>query len=154
MPKTRIDYDEDDDIGGDGPSPDWRRRAITWGLAAIGLGLGFLIPYTLYLNHQVGERFGQLRWQIPTRVYARPLELAPGSAMDAQTLKTEHDAASYRDDGAGVRPGTSVRKGGRWLIASRGFYDVDGRVAPRRIEVALSGGRVAGGRDATRQAAL
>ena len=153
MPKTRIDYDEDD-LDDDGPSHDWRRRLITWALAALGLGLGFLIPYTLYLNHQVGERFGQLRWQIPTRVYARPLELAPGLAMDAQTLKTELDAAAYRDDGAGVRPGTYVRKGSRWLIASRGFFDVDGKVAPRRIEVVLSGSRVSFVRDATRKAAL
>jgi penicillin-binding protein 1B len=154
MPKTRIDYDEDDDIDGDHAGPDWRRRVLTWALAAVGLGLGFLIPYTLYLNHQVGERFGQLQWQLPTRVYARPLVLSPGVAMDAQTLKTELDAASYRDDGAGVRPGTYVRKGSRWLIASRGYFDVDGQVAPRRIEVALSGGRVASVRDATRKAAL
>ena len=86
----RIDYDEDDDLDDNDTSawgsPDWRRRLLTWGLAANGLGLGFLIPYTLYLNHQVGQRFGQLRWQLPTRVYARPLQLSPGLAMDAQTL--------------------------------------------------------------------
>ena len=148
-----IDYDEDD-LDDDTSTPDWRRRLITWALAAAGLGLGFLIPYTLYLNHQVGERFGQLRWQIPTRVYARPLELRPGVAMDAQTLKTELDAAAYRDDGAGVRPGSYMRKGGRWLIASRGFFDVDGQVAPRRIEVVVSGGRVASVRDAARKQSL
>ena len=149
----RIDYDEDD-LDDDSTGPDWRRRLITWALAAAGLGLGFLIPYTLYLNHQVGERFDQLRWQIPTRVYARPLALRPGVAMDAQTLKTELDAAAYRDDGAGVRPGSYVRKGGRWLIASRGFFDVDGQVAPRRLEVVLSGGRVASVRDAARRQPL
>ena len=149
-----IDYDEDEDLDGDSASPDWRRRLITWALAAAGLGLGFLIPYTLYLNHQVGQRFDQLRWQIPTRVYARPLALRPGLAMDAQTLKTELDAAAYRNDGAGVRPGSYARKGGRWLIASRGFFDVDGRVAPRRIEVVLSGGRVANVRDAARKQGL
>lgn len=154
MPKApRIEYDEDDD-GHDGrgsPSPGWRRRLLTWGLAAIGLGLGFLIPYTLYLNHQVGQRFDQLRWQLPTRVYARPLVLRPGVAMDSQTLKTELEAAGYRDDGAGVRPGSYSRNGGRWLIASRGFNDVDGPVAPRRIEVQLSGSRVASVRDAARK---
>jgi len=160
MPKPprspRIEYDEDDDAGADHglAGPDWRRRLLTWGLAAVGLGLGFLIPYTLYLNHQVGERFGQLRWQVPTRVYARPLVLRPGLAMDAQTLKTELDASAYRDDGAGVRPGTYSRNGGRWLIASRGYYDVDGKVAPRRIEVVLSGSRVASVRDAARKQSL
>ncbi len=149
----RIDHDEDD-LDDDTTGPDWRRRLITWTLAAAGLGLGFLIPYTLYLNHQVGERFGQLRWQIPTRVYARPLALRPGVAMDAQTLKTELDAAAYRDDGAGVRPGSYARNGGRWLIASRGFFDVDGTVSARRIEVVLSGGRVASLRDAARKEPL
>ncbi|MEJ7746914.1 MAG: penicillin-binding protein 1B, partial [Luteimonas sp.] len=149
---ARIDYDEDDqydddDIG----APDWRRRLLTWGLAIAGLGLGFLIPYMLYLNHQVGQRFGQLQWQLPTRVYARPLALQPGMAMDVQTLKTELDAAAYRDDGAGVRPGSYTRDGGRFLIASRGFHDIDGAVAPRRVDVTLSGGRVATVRDAARK---
>jgi penicillin-binding protein 1B len=150
---ARIEYDEDD-IDDDHEMPDWRRRLFTWGLAAVGLGLGFLIPYTLYLNYQVGQRFGQLQWQIPTRVFARPLRLRAGLAMDAQTLKTELDAAAYRDDGAGLRPGTYARDGGRWLIASRGFQDVDRRIGPTRIELVLSGGRVASLRDAAQGRAL
>ena len=156
---ARNDYDdealdEDDIDDGDEGRPVWRQRLFGWGLAAVGLGLGFLIPYTLYLNHQVTERFGELRWQIPTRVYARPLQLAPGLAMDAQTLKTELDAASYRDDGAGQSPGTYAREGGRFTISSRGYIDVDGRVAPRRIQVILSGGRVASVRDVARKQSL
>ena len=153
---ARIDYDEDehdDDSADRAAAPTWRRRLVTWALAAIGLGLGFLIPYTLYLNHEVGERFGQLQWQLPTRVYGRPLELAPGLALDPATLKTELDAASYREDG-GERPGTYAREGGRFTVASRGFNDVDGAVLPRRIEVVVSGGRVAGLRDLTSRKAL
>ena len=103
--------------------------------------LGFLIPYMLYLNHEVGERFGKLRWQVPTRVYARPLVLREGLAMDAQTLRTELVAASYRE-GDGQRAGTFARNGARWRIASRGYADVDGQVAPMVVEVALSGSRV------------
>ena len=138
----RIDRDEDDDFNPNtGDAPQWRRRLVTWALAAIGLGLGFLIPYSLYLNHEVGQRFDQLRWQLPTRVYGQPLELAPGLALDAGTLKTELDAAGYHP-GDGSRPGSYLRDGGQWLISSRGFNDVDGAVAPRRIEVRLSGGKV------------
>jgi penicillin-binding protein 1B len=137
---ARIDYDEDEhDDGSD--APDWRRRLLTWGLAAVGLGLGFLIPYTVYLNHQVSKRFGELQWQLPTRVYGRPLQLAPGVPMDARTLKLELDAASYRE-GGGQRPGSYARDGSRWTIASRGFNDISGPVGPSRIEVTLSGGRV------------
>ena len=126
---ARIEYDEDEHDGdrAGASGGDWRRRLVTWALALAGLGIGFLVPYTLYLNHQISERFGELRWQVPTRVYARPLRLAPGLAMDAQTLKTELDAAAYRE-GDGVRAGTYLREDGRWTIASRGFRDVDGAV--------------------------
>ena len=146
----RYDYDDQDDDTDDHPDP-WRQRLVTWTLAALGLGLGFLIPYTLYLNHQVSQRFGALQWQIPTRVYARPLQLAPGVAMDAQTMKTELDAASYRDDGSGERFGTYAREGGRFTISSRGFVDVEGKVPARRLQVSLSGGRVASVRDLGRK---
>ena len=139
--------DGDDGSGGGDPRRGWRRRLLTWAMGAVALGLGFLIPYSLYLNHQVTVRFGQLRWQVPTRVYARPLLLSPGVAMDPRTLKTELDAASYRDDGRGERPGSYAQEGSRFRIASRGYTDVDGRVAPSRIEVTMSGGRVAAVRD-------
>jgi penicillin-binding protein 1B len=146
----RYDYEDneefEDDDSGDG-QPLWQRRLIVWGLAVLALTLGFLIPYTVYLNGQVTQRFGELRWQIPTRVYARPLGLAPGKALDAKTLKTELDAASYRDDGAGKLPGTYQQDGGRFVISSRGYVDVDGRVPARRIEVNVAGGSVAGLRD-------
>ncbi len=148
-PMAQIEYDEDEDAdepadaaGGRG----WLRLALVWCLALVGLGLGFLIPYTLYLNHQVSERFGELRWQVPTRVYARPLRLSPGLAMDAQTLKTELAAASYHE-GDGVRPGTWRLEGSRWTISSRGFVDVDGAVGPSRVEATVSGGRVSGLKD-------
>lgn len=133
-----------EDSRGDGPS--WRRRLLTWALAAAALALGFLVPYVLYLNHQVGERFGKLRWQVPTRVYARPLVLRGGLPLDAATLKTELDAAAYQP-GDGHRPGTYLRDGARWRIASRGFTDVDGRVLPSQLEVVLGGDRVQSIRD-------
>lgn len=143
MPRIQ---DEDDALpeseGGErGGGSGWSRRLLTWGLLTAALLLGFLIPYMLYLNHEVGERFGKLRWQLPTRVYARPLVLREGLAMDAQTLRTELVAASYRE-GDGQRAGTFARNGARWRIASRGYADVDGQVAPMVVEVALSGSRV------------
>ncbi|MEN5209051.1 penicillin-binding protein 1B [Stenotrophomonas terrae] len=152
MPR-RHDSDElDDDT--DGNSPVWRSRLITWGLAAAALGLGFMIPYTLYLNSQVSQRFGELRWQIPTRVYARPLVLSAGTAMNANTLKTELAASGYRDDGAGSSLGTYRVQGGSFTISSRGYVDVDGNVAPRKVDVVVSGGQVASLREAGSRKAL
>ncbi len=156
MPRIEDEDDdlyEDDDQGGGEDGTGWRSRLLTWGLAGAALLLGFLIPYMLYLNHQVGERFGKLRWQVPTRVYARPLTLRTGLAMDAQTLKTELDAASYHG-GDGKRAGTYARNGGRWRISSRGFDDVDGRIAPAQLDVTLSGGEVVAIRDVGSRKAL
>ena len=157
MPRIQDEEDElrDDDDGDAGGSggDGWRRRLLVWGLAASALLLGFLIPYLLYLNHEVGERFGQLRWQVPTRVYARPLVLRTGLAMDAPTLQFELEAAGYRA-GDGQRAGSYAHAGGRWRISSRGYADVDGRVAPMALDVVLAGSEVAGIRDVAGRRAL
>ena len=153
----RNDHDDSDDFIDDTADSRWSRwrpRLITWTMAALALGLGFLVPYTVYLNQQVTQRFGELRWQIPTRVYARPLVLAPGVAMDAATLKTELAASAYREDAAATSPATFHEDGSRFTISSRGYVDVDGRIAPRRVEVQLSGGRIASLRDAGDRKAL
>lgn len=133
------DFEYDDEEGGASPRSRWLIKAL---LACLGIGLGFLIPYMLYLNHQVTLRFDQLRWQLPTRVYARPLQLQPGLALDAATLKTELDAAAYFNDGTGDRPGTYAMKGNHALVSSRGFDDVGGHIGPHRIDVTLGDGRV------------
>ncbi len=145
--------DDDDDIDGADEPSGWRNWLLKAALALIGAGVGFLVPYVLYLNHQVGERFGALQWQVPTRVYARPLQLLPGTAMDAATLKTELDAAAYQDDGEGKLPGTYAVDGGRFSVSSRGYTDVDGKVAAKRVQVLLSGNGVASLRDLDRNGA-
>src|SRR5690554_1186303 len=144
---ARLKYDEDDQHP-DSPRRSWRRRLLVWGLALVGLGLGFLVPYTIYLNSLLSEQFAALTWQEPTRVYARPLQLVPGLALDAQTLRHELQAAGYRE-GDGLRPGTwnTGEEDGRWLISSHGFRDVGGMVPASRVEVRLSGGRVSRLRD-------
>ncbi len=127
--------------GMQGDSP-WWGWLLACGLTGLALALGFLIPYTLYLNQQVTARFGALRWQIPTRVYARPLILEQGMALDAPTLKIELDAASYRDDNRGELPGTYQQQNGRFTISSRGYVDVDGEMPARRLMLTLSNGQV------------
>ena len=78
MPRHHKNHDAEAYEDKDEARPRWSGWLIVCVLATLSVGLGFLIPYTIYLNDQVSERFGELRWQIPTRVYARPLVLAPG----------------------------------------------------------------------------
>jgi len=141
---ARIRYDEDDAprAKAKNPAPKrWRRWLLKGCLLLTALGVIALTPYALYLNHQLSERFGALRWQEPTRVHARPLVLTTGMAMNVQTLRLELDAAAYREDD-GTRPGTFARSGNTWTIASRGFADIDGLVGKSVVEVTLAGGKV------------
>jgi penicillin-binding protein 1B len=112
-------------------------------LVGIGFAIGFVVPYAVWLDSEVRSRFDDLSWEIPSRVFARPLELAPALAMTPEILKLELDAARYSEDAAAKTPGTYGRDGARFTIARRGFIYLDGRERERRIAVTLADGRVA-----------
>ena len=112
-------------------------------LLAMGGLLGFLVPYAISLDHQVRERFDDLSWQIPSRVFARPLDLAPGRPMTAETLLLELEAARYRADPAAQAPGTYARSGDRFIIGRRAFVGLDGRHAAQRFVLEIANGRIA-----------
>ena len=123
-------------------------------LVGVGLLVGLGIPYVWYLDKQVRTEFAQLQWQVPTRVYARPLLLREGVRLNPEALELELAAATYRKDGVGQLPGTYARDGGRFRLGTRAFTDMDGPVPERRLEVVLSAGRVAQVRDADKKRRL
>jgi penicillin-binding protein 1B len=110
----------------------------------IGMGLlfGFVLPYTLVLNKRVQDRFNDLVFAVPTRVYARPLPLAAGTPMTPAALELELTFAGYSDDGHGQVAGSWVKQGSRYLITSRGYAGPDGGELPKHIRVTLGNGTV------------
>ncbi|MEO5830488.1 MAG: transglycosylase domain-containing protein, partial [Rhodanobacter sp.] len=116
----------------------------------IGMGLlvGFVLPYTLVLNKRVQDRFNELVFAVPTRVYARPLPLAVGVPMTSSALELELTFAGYSQDGKGEVAGSWQREGLRYTISSRGYAGPDGGELPKRIAVTLGGGLVKAVRDA------
>jgi penicillin-binding protein 1B len=131
----------------------WRFLRIPFWLA-FGFALGFLPPYLVYLDAQVRSRFDDLSWDLPSRIYARPLELKPGMPMSAEALSLELDAARYSEDTAARTPGTYARDGARFVIARRAFADGVGREPQRRLAVTLTSNTVATLTDADSGAAL
>lgn len=120
----------------------WRLVRVPF-LLGVGCLAGFGVPYVLRLDHEVTRRFDDLRWQEPSRVYARPLELAVGVPMNAAALRIELDASRYTEDPVAKAPGTWSRSGPRFTISRRGFVSLDGRERPRRFILTLADGRVA-----------
>ncbi|HEX7338408.1 MAG TPA: penicillin-binding protein 1B [Rhodanobacteraceae bacterium] len=114
----------------------WLRYPFWLGL---GFVLGFVVPYTMVLNGRVQERFNDLVFSVPTRVYARPLPLRVGEPMTPAALELELSAAGYTHDGAGRLPGTWTSHGATFDISSRGYAGPYGGELPQRIRVALGG---------------
>ncbi len=111
-------------------------------LIGIGASLGFLLPWVAWIDHEVRQRFDDLSWQTPSRVYARPLRLEPGLPLSAEALLTELAAARYVESGDALQPGTWRREGERFTIARRSFIYLDGRERQRRVQLSLAAGRV------------
>ncbi|SDG80001.1 penicillin-binding protein 1B [Dyella sp. 333MFSha] len=109
----------------------------------MGLLFGFLLPYTLILNARLQERFNDLVFAVPTRVYARPLPLEPGRALTPAALELELTFAGYTTEGAGKIQGSYSKNGSRFIIASHGYFGPDGGELPHRIRVVLANGQVA-----------
>lgn len=114
----------------------------------MGLLVGFVLPYTLVLNQRVQERFSELVFAVPTRVYARPLPLATGVPMTPAALELELTFAGYSGDGKGVVAGSWMKQGARYTISSRGYAGPDGGELPHRIRVTLGRGVVQSVQDA------
>lgn len=114
----------------------------------MGLLFGFVLPYTLVLNKRVQDRFNDLVFAVPTRVYARPLPLAADMPMTPAALELELTFAGYSNDGHGQVAGSWVKQGMRYTITSRGYAGPDGGELPKRIRVTLGKGTVQSVQDA------
>lgn len=118
-------------------------------LTLIGLALGFAVPYVMVLDREVRAQFGALQWQVPSRVYARPLRLTPGLRLTPEALDAELAASGYRVDAAASTPGSYARDGATYRIATRSYTDLDGPVPGQHLQLRLVGGAVASVADAS-----
>jgi len=141
----------------------WRFVRVPFWLM-LGFALGFLPLYVHNLDAQLRSRFDDFSWDLPSRVYARPLELRAGTPMSADALLLELEAARYEADaaatspnafaGAAKAPGTYARNGAKFVIARRAFVDAQGAQKQRRVAVTLAANTVASVSDADSGAAL
>jgi len=120
----------------------WIRRLLPLLLLVLGLGAGLLGPYIWVADRQVREAFSRLAWQVPTRVLAQPLELAPERAMTPEALEAELAASRYLEVDAPRRAGSYARRGEVFTLATRGFTDLEGAWPAQQVVVTLGGGRV------------
>ncbi len=109
-------------------------------LIVVMLSLAGLGAYVLYLNHVVQEKFEGKRWAVPSRVYARAMELYPGKPVSSNVLHSELTLTGYRPSSDGLTPGTYVRDGNHFVISTRDFVHWDAKEPARSIRLVIVDG--------------
>ena len=125
------------------PSPSLVRYVavrLVWGLL-LGLLLIGLI-HALILDHQVREQFDGKRWELPARVYARPLELYQGADIKPAQLQSELTALGYRAVPEPSEPGTYSIVGNVARVVTRAFTFWDGDEPSRSVRITFAGNAI------------
>ncbi|WP_116368914.1 penicillin-binding protein 1B [Parahaliea mediterranea] len=96
----------------------------------------------VYLDAKITSTFTDKMWELPAKVYARPLELFVGAPVATDDLAYELEVLGYRKVARLNNPGQVSRAGNRFDIYTRGFDFPGERESPQRVRVDIGGGRV------------
>jgi len=118
------------------------RRLFRLLMLLLGLGIGIGAPWVVWLDMQVRGEFEGRVWDIPSRVYARPLSLYSGKPISKNTLQLELKASGYREMAKASGPGTYTVSGNSFDINRRSFVFEDGSEPANRFRLQLSGGAI------------
>ena len=101
------------------------------------LGVLVLAGYMVYLDMQLRERLDSRQYQLPARVYARPLVLREGMVLRPDELESEFEALNYKKTDAIDEPGQWQREGMDYLVWRRDFIHPDGREPNAKVRFRL-----------------
>ncbi len=118
--------------------PRTRRPLLKILLTALAVFAGLIV----YLDARITSTFTDKMWELPAKVYARPLELFEGQHLSAEDLAYELEVLGYRTVARVSQPGQVSRQGSSFELYTRGFDFPGERETARRVRVGLAGERV------------
>ena len=113
------------------------RRLFRLLMLLLGLGIGLSVPWVVWLDMQVRGEFEGRVWDVPSRVYARPLSLYSGKPISKNALLLELKASGYRETKQASGPGTYTVNGNSFDINRRAFIFEDGSESAKRFRLQL-----------------
>ncbi|MEM9622255.1 MAG: penicillin-binding protein 1B [Pseudomonadota bacterium] len=119
----------------------WRLAAKFVLYSGLLVTLGVL-GYLVYLDRTVTSTFDGRRWSIPAQVYAQPLELHAGAAIDRFDLQAELQRLGYQADANLRNPGTYKVRGDALQIYLRAFQFMERHRPSQRIDVRFAGAAI------------
>ncbi|WP_159655656.1 penicillin-binding protein 1B [Vibrio atypicus] len=111
---------------------------ISWKLAVAGFAI--LLFVGIYLDSVVKQRFEGQLFDLPTVVYARILNLAPGDSISIQEVRNELDVLSYRKVRQPRYPGEYSSSSTKIEIIRRPFEFTDGPEPDRHVMLHFNSG--------------
>lgn len=108
-------------------------------LILVILLIGFVIlgTYMVRLDVIVREKFEGKRWEIPAKVFARPLEIFNGARVSKDNLQQELSLLNYKSATTYDTPGTFVDQGSKLYVHTRGFDFGDSNEPEQVLEITL-----------------
>jgi len=117
------------------------RSGFPWLKMSLAISV-LLLGGLVYLDATVRYSLNERQWQLPARVYARPLALFPGKSIAAEDLQRELKYLGYRAGNDWRQPGSVKRQGSDFWIHSRGFNANGLAAEPQRFTVSMVNNRV------------
>ena len=106
-------------------------RWLFW--RALAVGITAVLLYILYLDFSIRQQFEGKRWELPARVYARPLELFSGQDLQINDVVRELRAIGYQRRSNTRQPGSYWPVGNELYLVTREFAFWDGIEPSRRL---------------------
>jgi penicillin-binding protein 1B len=95
------------------------------------------VPYIMRLDEQITTRFEGRRWELPARIYARPLELYVGKTISVGDLKKELIQLHYIQRDIPEKSGEYSIQGNEVTLYSRPFHFPDAQQPATLIKLTV-----------------
>ncbi|HQW53655.1 MAG TPA: penicillin-binding protein 1B [Acinetobacter sp.] len=115
------------------------------GLVFLILVIGIFIAFSIYLirlDNIIRHKFEGQRWDIPAKVFARPLEIYANAPLTQENFTEELKLLGYKDAANYDKSGNYVVQGNHMYVHTRGFDYGDSNEPEQVLEVGFIDGQV------------
>lgn len=116
--------------------------ALIFAILVIGGFVAFSI-YIIRLDTVIRHKFEGQRWDIPAKVFARPLEIYTNAPITQQNLTQELGLLGYKNSENYTKSGTYVTQGNSMYVHTRGFDFGDSSEPEQVLELTFANDQVA-----------
>lgn len=115
--------------------------ALIFSMLVIGVFVAFSI-YLIRLDNIIRDKFEGQRWDIPAKVFARPLEIYSSAPITQENFTQELKLLGYKNTANYDKSGSYVVQGNQMYVHTRGFDYGDSNEPEQVLELAFADGQV------------